>query len=111
MTVSLRLRFDGERALGPGKIRLLEAIAHEGSISGAGRALGMSYRRAWMLVDDLNASFRSPLVTTQLGGPKGGGAQLTRLGSDVVRRYRAIEKRIFSASRGDIAALERLVAS
>lgn len=111
MNVSLRLRFDDDRALGPGKIHLLETIALEGSISAAGRALGMSYRRAWMLVDELNASFRSPVVTTQLGGPKGGGAQLTRLGTDVVRRYRAIEKRIFSASRADIAALERLVAS
>ena len=89
----LFLRLDlGERVrLGPGKIRLLEEIARLGSISGAGRAMKMSYRRAWLLVDDLNSSFREPVVTTRLGGEGGGKASLTPAGRAVVRAYRAIE--------------------
>jgi molybdate transport system regulatory protein len=106
MDVSLRLRLSNRYALGPGKIRLLECIDEQGSISAAGRAMKMSYRRAWVLVDELNHSFAEPLVHTQLGGQAGGGATLTRLGKDVVRRYRAIERRIFSASRDHLAVLD-----
>jgi molybdate transport system regulatory protein len=111
MDVSLRLRLRNQCALGPGKIRLLECIAEEGSISAAGRAMKMSYRRAWILVDELNHSFAEPLVETQLGGQQGGGASLTRLGRDVVRRYRAIERRIFSASRDHLAVLDGAAAA
>jgi molybdate transport system regulatory protein len=105
--VSLRLQLDRERALGPGKVRLLELVRETGSISGAGRAMKMSYRRAWLLVDELNHMFNEPVVVSRLGGTAGGGASLTELGAEVVRRYRAIEARIRSASKDHLAALER----
>jgi len=108
--VSLRLGFPGDLALGPGKIRLLELIAETGSISAAGRAMRMSYRRAWMLVDELNRMFREPLVAAKPGGVHGGGAHLTSAGGDVVRRYRAIESDITVNSSANIAALESMVA-
>jgi molybdate transport system regulatory protein len=90
----LFLRLDLARGvrLGPGKIRLLEEIARQGSISAAGRAMKMSYRRAWLLVDDLNASFRAPVVTTRLGGAGGGKASVTALGRAAIRAYRALER-------------------
>jgi len=105
--VSLRLQLSGERQLGPGKVRLLELVRETGSISAAGRAMKMSYRRAWLLVDELNHTFREPLVVSRLGGTAGGGATLTELGVEVVRRYRAIEARIQTASSSHLAALER----
>jgi molybdate transport system regulatory protein len=111
MDISLRLRMSDRCAIGPGKIRLLESIDEHGSISAAGRAMKMSYRRAWILVDELNRSFTDPLVLTQLGGQQGGGATLTPLGHDVVRRYRAIERRIFSASRDHLAVLDSVAAN
>lgn len=107
--VSLRLSFEDERAIGPGKVRLLELIDETGSISAAGRAMTMSYHRAWDLVDDLNHTFREPLVSKQPGGVKGGGAALTAAGHEVVRRYRAVEARVAKHSSADLAALERLL--
>jgi molybdate transport system regulatory protein len=107
--ISLRLGFPGDHALGPGKIRLLELIGETGSISAAGRAMKMSYRRAWMLVDELNHMFREALVEARPGGARGGGAHLTPIGTDVVRRYRAIESTIESDGDANIAALEQLV--
>jgi molybdate transport system regulatory protein len=107
--ISLRLGFPGDHALGPGKIRLLELIGETGSISAAGRAMKMSYRRAWMLVDELNHMFREVLVEARPGGARGGGAHLTPIGTDVVRRYRAIESTIESDGDANIAALEQLV--
>jgi len=108
--VSLRLGFTGEQALGPGKIRLLELIAETGSISAAGRAMTMSYRRAWMLVDELNHMFREPLVEAHPGGKDGGGTSLTETGTDVVRRYRAIETSVMLDASGDITGLEKMIA-
>jgi len=108
--VSLKLTFADDLALGPGKVRLLELIHETGSISAAGRAMGMSYRRAWLLVDDLNRSFKSPLVVTQLGGSGGGGAELTPLGADVARRYRAIEAKLRTGSRAHLTQLENAIA-
>lgn len=70
----------------------------------------MSYRRAWLLVDDLNRSFKKPLVQKQLGGPGGGGASLTPLGAEIVRRYRAIEARVIAESRADLREIERALA-
>ena len=99
--VSLRLAFNGDRALGPGKVRLLESIAETGSISAAGRAMAMSYRRAWMLVDELNHMFDAPLVEARPGGKDGGGTSLTPAGEDVVRRYRAIEAKVARDSSAD----------
>ncbi len=89
--LTLRVEFGPERAIGPGKARLLELIRDTGSISAAGRAMGMSYRRAWLLIDNLNRCFREPVVATQLGGRSGGGATLTALGEAVVAHYRAME--------------------
>jgi molybdate transport system regulatory protein len=89
--LTLRVDFGGDRALGPGKVRLLEAIRDTGSISEAGRKLRMSYRRAWLLVDDLNRCFRQPVLITQPGGAHGGGATLTDFGEELIGEYRAIE--------------------
>jgi molybdate transport system regulatory protein len=85
--ISLRFDFDSERRLGPGKIALLEAIRRHGSIAAAGRDFGMSYRRAWLLVDELNKMFAGPLVAAHGGGRNGGGATLTDLGTSVVTLY------------------------
>jgi len=84
----------GEIAMGPGKASLLEALDREGSISAAGRALGMSYRRAWLLVDTMNRCWSSPLVETATGGQKGGGARLTTLGREVLGAYRTLEAEV-----------------
>jgi molybdate transport system regulatory protein len=88
LKIKLQLFCGDEIAMGPGKAELLEAIAREGSISAAGRALGMSYRRAWLLVDAMNRCWREPLVATTPGGAARGGARLTPLGREVLHRYR-----------------------
>ncbi len=102
----LRLDFPGGPRLGPGKVALLEHIRATGSISAAGRAIGMSYKRAWDLVDDLNRTFREPVVATRLGGTQGGGAALTPFGVDLIARYRAMEAAAREALADDIRALE-----
>jgi len=104
--LTVRIDFGSAGALGPGKIRLLEAIQKTGSISQAGRSLGMSYRRAWLLVDDLNGSFRAAVVTTQPGGARGGGAELTRFGRDLIKKYRAIETQAATAAKRQMRDLE-----
>jgi molybdate transport system regulatory protein len=108
--VTLRIDFDQDRAIGPGKIRLLELIDARGSISAAGREMDMSYRRAWLLIDSLNKTFREPLIASQVGGAKGGGAVLTPLGLAVVGHYRAIEAAASTAGAGHIAALAAFLA-
>lgn len=105
----LRVYNDSTIAIGPGKVQLLEAIAEAGSISAAARALGMSYRRAWMLVDEMNRSLHSPAVNTAAGGAHGGGASLTATGESIVRHYRSIETTARMAAAADIAALTRLL--
>jgi len=90
--VRFRIDFGDACSLGPGKIDLLEGIGATGSLSQAGRALGMSYRRAWMLLDSLNSSFDEPVVTTTTGGKAGGGTQLTSLGRTIVQVYRELER-------------------
>ena len=94
-------------ALGPGKADLLEAIQEAGSISGAAREIGMSYRRAWLLVETMNASFRKPLVAT--AAFRGKGASLTADGREVLRLYREAEKRSIASSRPAVAKLLRLL--
>ncbi|QFQ87841.1 LysR family transcriptional regulator [Paracoccus kondratievae] len=89
--LSLRLHFDSGLTFGRGKADLLQGIEEEGSISAAGRRMGMSYRRAWSLVEEMNAHFTSPLVDSSRGGARGGGAQLTDLGRQVLADYRALE--------------------
>jgi molybdate transport system regulatory protein len=97
----------GERgAVGPGKARLLELIAEHGSIAAAGRAMGMSYRRAWDLVDELNRCFGKPVIATQMGGQRGGGAVLTPLGETVVEHFRAIEGDAARAAAVHLKALQ-----
>jgi len=78
-------------AMGPGKADILAAIAREGSISAAGRALGMSYRRTWLLVDEMNRCFRERVVETQAGGSRERGAVLTEQGKTVLAAYRDLE--------------------
>jgi len=96
-------------AIGPGKIALLEAIASAGSITNAAKALDMSYRRAWLLVDTMNRSFRAPVVAAGAGGSRGGGAALTPLGREVVERYRRIESTATHAAADDIRGIEALL--
>ena len=105
--LTLRIDLGPGQSIGPGKIRLLEAVAETGSISSAGRALGMSYRRAWMLIDDLNSSFRKKVVSTTLGGKEGGGATLTPFGQELVKRYRAIEQSATKATKTHVDFLAR----
>jgi molybdate transport system regulatory protein len=106
--LSIRIDFDDEGRLGPGKVMLLERIAQEGSISAAGRSMNMSYKRAWELVADINRSFEEPLVTAQTGGRAGGGATLTRRGQELVRHYRAIERKALSATASHLKALQAI---
>jgi molybdate transport system regulatory protein len=88
----LRIRLGEDIAIGPGKADLLDAIASTGSISSAAKTLGMSYRRAWLLVETMNKCFKTPLVQAKTGGKSGGGAEITPLGREVVRHYRAMQK-------------------
>jgi len=88
--LTLRIMLGDNIALGPGKADLLEAIANTGSISAAGRSMDMSYRRAWLLVDEMNRCFKTPLVTAAKGGVHGGGAQLTDEGRQVLEHYRTM---------------------
>jgi molybdate transport system regulatory protein len=91
LRAQLRLMLGDEIAFGPGKADLLDAIRETGSISGAGKKLGMSYRRAWLLVDAMNRCFQQPLVDTAKGGSNGGGTQLTALGEQVLEQYRELQ--------------------
>lgn len=108
--LTLRLDFGPAGQIGPGKARLLEEIGRHGSISAAGRALGMSYRRAWLLVDEINRTFHGPAVTTRPGGPGGGGAALTPWGERLIHLYRSMEVAAMGAAAGSIAELERELA-
>ncbi len=96
-------------AIGPGKAELLESIAAIGSISAAARAMGMSYRRAWQLVEAVNQSFAEPLVLTETGGTRGGGAKLTRFGAEVLRRYRAMEAKASRAIDSEVKSFAGLL--
>ncbi len=105
--LSIRLDLASGARIGPGKVAVLEEIARSGSISAAGRALHMSYRRTWELVEDLNRTLGTPVVETAAGGSGGGGAVLTRAGKAIVERYRAIEMDTALAARKHLQALSR----
>ncbi|MDE1181058.1 MAG: LysR family transcriptional regulator [Paraburkholderia sp.] len=109
--VRLRMRIeqDGTIALGPGKVALLEAVKTHGSISAAARSLEMSYRRAWLLMDEMNRSLKSPATVTEQGGQSGGGCVLTPVGEEIIRLYREIETQALTACKSEIAALTKLV--
>ena len=91
LKIKIQLRHGGGFAMGPGKAELLETIDREGSIAAAGRALGMSYRRAWLLVDEMNRSFSSPLVAALKGGGRERGTRLTDIGREVLAAHRILE--------------------
>ncbi|MCC1482499.1 winged helix-turn-helix domain-containing protein [Roseibaca sp. Y0-43] len=108
---SLRIRivFGDDAMLGPGKADLLERIRETGSIAAAGRSMSMSYKRAWMLVEEMNAAFQAPLVASSRGGAKGGGAYLTETGLAVLTQYRALEQAVADAGADQIAALQAML--
>ena len=106
-SLSVRIDLDPEGRIGPGKIALLENIDKHGSISAAGRAMDMSYKRAWDLVDEINRICRQAAVERQTGGKNGGGAALTAFGVSLVTRYRRIERDATSAARKELQALQR----
>ena len=104
-SLSVRIDLDTEGRIGPGKIQLLENIRSCGSISAAGRAMDMSYKRAWDLVDEINHLCGRAAVERQAGGKNGGGAMLTPFGLSLVARYRNIERSVESAARKELLAL------
>ena len=105
--ISLRLTFAGYPKFGPGKAALLEHIRDTGSISKAGRAMEMSYKRAWSLVEEMNRMFHPPLVESSRGGVAGGGATLTRAGATVLADYRALEQVALTAGAAQLEAIHR----
>ena len=109
--LQLRVRFGSEHSLGMGKVQLLEAIAEHGSISAAARSMDMAYRHAWEMVDDLNQCFGEKVVSTASGGSRGGGAELTAIGRDLVDRFRTMEVKAGRALASDLSALERRMLS
>ncbi len=112
LKIKAQLLCGAELALGPGKADLLEAIGREGSISGAGRAMGMSYRRTWLLVDTMNRCWVEPLVQTAPGGGRQSGAKLTETGRAVLKAYRALEADLAKAAgKSPTEALSKLLLS
>lgn len=105
----IRVVLDGGVAVGPGRADLLQGIADAGSIAAAARAMGMSYRRAWLLVEDTAKAFGAPVVVAATGGADGGHARLTELGAAIVALYREIERKAGEAASGEMAALQALM--
>ncbi len=102
----LRVDFPPNERLGRGKIELMEHIVATGSISAAGRAMDMSYRRAWLLVDALNHMFKEPVIESQRGGKQGGGAGLTPFGEELLVRFRGMESRLRETLQADLDWLD-----
>lgn len=109
--LSLRLSLTSETLFGPGKAALLQGVSDTGSIAAAGRAMGMSYKRAWYLIDTLNKSFAEPLVVSTKGGKAGGGARLTPTGVEVLALYRNMERTARDATARDLERLAALATS
>ena len=107
--LTLRVLGGATPAMGPGKAELIERIAQTGSISSAARAMRMSYRRAWQLVEAINDSFAGPLVVTETGGKRGGGATVTKVGREVLRRFRKMEAKASDAIAADIESFASLL--
>jgi molybdate transport system regulatory protein len=97
--------FESGARIGPGKARLLQSIHDTGSISAAAREMGMSYKRAWLLLDSINQAFTEPVVSAAPGGAGGGGARLTAFGAEVLERYRRIDERAAAVAVDDLAVL------
>lgn len=107
ITIRFRLDFAPGSSVGPGKIDLLAAIEAEGSLSAAARQVGMSYRRAWLLLDSLNRSFDTPVTTASVGGRGGGGVTLTPFGRELVRGYREFAQDVGALAGKRFARLAR----
>ncbi|MEQ8480559.1 MAG: LysR family transcriptional regulator [Hoeflea sp.] len=108
-SLRIRILFGEDAMLGPGKADLLERIGETGSIAAAGRAMSMSYKRAWMLVEEMNFAFREPLVESTRGGARGGGAHLTAAGSTVLTHYRKLEEITAEAGAARIGAIRSML--
>jgi molybdate transport system regulatory protein len=111
IAVKIRIDFDAAHAVGPGKIALLERMRDCGSLSQAARELDMSYRRAWQLLDSLNASFNEPVIVTSIGGIGGGGSEITKLGLALIEAYRALEKEMTARAQQFFKPLRSQVVS
>jgi molybdate transport system regulatory protein len=105
--LTIRIDFENGRHIGHGKVRLLELIAQHGSISRAAKEMGMSYRRAWLLADEVNGMFSEPVLETRHGGSGGGHARLTSLGHALIGHYRAMEEQAMRTFNKPILELER----
>lgn len=105
--LTLRVLGRGSPAMGPGKAELIERIDATGSISAAARAMGMSYRRAWQLVEALNAAYKAPVITTAIGGQKGGGARVSPHGRRLVAHFRAMEDKASAAIAAELRRYAR----
>lgn len=109
LRIKLRLEYDSPLILGPGKAELLSRIARLGSISAAAREMGMSYKRAWTLVEEMNTAFAEPVIDSARGGAGGGGATVTSTGEEVLMHYRALETLLREAGAENLHALNALL--
>jgi molybdate transport system regulatory protein len=110
LKLKVRIDFDDEHAVGPGKIALLERMRDCGSLSQAARELDMSYRRAWQLLDSLNTSFNEPVIVTSIGGKGGGGSEITAFGLELIDAYRTLEKEMTSRANQFFKSMRARVA-
>jgi molybdate transport system regulatory protein len=108
--IKIRIDFDGERYIGHGRVQLLELIGQHGSIAKAAKAMDMSYKRAWYLMDEFNSMFADPLIERQHGGRGGGAAKLTPFGADLVRQYRDMEAKALTVFSKPLASIEKHLA-
>jgi len=108
--IKIRIDFDDERYIGHGRIQLLELIGQHGSIAKAAKAMGMSYKRAWYLMDEFGALFADPIIERQHGGRGGGAAKLTPFGAELVRQYRDMEAKALVAFAKPLASIEKHLA-
>jgi molybdate transport system regulatory protein len=108
--IKIRIDFEGDRYIGHGRIQLLELIGDRGSISQAAKAMKMSYKRAWYLIDDFNSMFADPLIERHHGGRGGGAAKLTPFGAELVRQYRDMEAKALSVFAKPLASIEKHLA-
>jgi molybdate transport system regulatory protein len=106
--LSIRIDLTAGDRIGPGKIALLEAIRDAGSISAGARKVGMSYRRAWLLIEQINTSLQQPAVTSTTGGRRGGGAVVTEAGRQIIQIYRSIEGAARKSTSSEFRAMEKI---
>lgn len=104
-----RVRVGDSVLIGPGKVELLRAVAEQGSISAAARSLGMGYKRAWSLLDELQRSVPTALIETAVGGRQGGGAAVTAAGHALLQHYDELEQACRQAAAPALAKIARLL--